>query len=409
MSSTALRQTLLLVWPLLAGIVMITTGNGLQGTLLGLRAMAEGFPVFATGIVMSMYYCGFLLGCFIVPRAISSVGHIRVFAASASLASTTILLHGLLADPLPWAFVRALSGLSFAGLFIVAESWLNNIATNKLRAQIFGAYIGVVHGGLFIGQFLITLAPVTDFTLFVLISVLISLSVLPLTLANKPAPGHHAPEHLPFGKLFKRSPLSIVAVFCSGLCGATILTLGAVYAQQAGFATPAIASFVASYVLGAATLPFFIGWLSDRIDRRKMIIALALCAFACAAVVSVNSALAIPGMIVLGGMVVSIYSIAIAYMNDQLKPGQIVSATASMILVNSMGACIGPLLIGGLMEWGGNAVFFPSFAALYGLLVLLGLVRAAIGERVDVAAQGEFVAMPARSSPGVMQITKGES
>ena len=281
MSQPQVGKTIILIWPLLMALALIMAGNGLQGTLLGLRASLEEFPVSAVGSVMSLYYVGFLVGCYLVPRMISAVGHIRVFAGLASLASTTILIHGVFMDLWVWSFVRLLSGLSFAGLFIVSESWLNNIATNKLRGQIFSFYLFVIHGGLFSGQFLVALAPPGDIDLFILISILVSLSLMPITLANKPAPGYEKPETLSFKKIFKKSPLAPIGVFATGICAGTILSMGVIYARDTGYSDEQAAYFVASYILGSTIIPLIVGWLSDRIDRRNVIIGTVFCAFIC--------------------------------------------------------------------------------------------------------------------------------
>ncbi len=402
-----LHKTLMLVWPLLMGVGMIMVGNGLQGTLLGLRAHLEGFPVFATGIVMSMYYVGFVIGCNLAPRAIASVGHIRVFAAVASLASTTILLHGVFINIYFWGAVRVISGISFAGMFIVAESWLNNIATNKRRGQIFSSYLFVIYAGLFSGQFLVNIAPLGRIDLFVLVSVLVSLSLMPLVLANKPAPGYEAPEHLPFKKLMKRSPLAMAGVFASGLCAGTVLGIGPVYANEIGFTTAQTSFFIASYILGCALIPLFIGWLSDHIDRRQIIIAVTFCGFILANLSEIIRPLYI-FIFLFGGTTASIYSICIAYMNDKIKREQILSATASLILFNSMGACLGPVLMGLLLQETGTFYFFPMLSAAFLFVCLLGTFRTFMGKDVDVEDQTPFIPIPTRSSPEVLTIAEGE-
>lgn len=375
------------------------TGNGLQGTLLSLRAQMENFPVAIIGIVMSLYYCGYLGGWYIVPRMIKSVGHIRVFAAFASMASTTVLLHGLFLNPFIWSGIRILSGFSFMALFIVAESWLNNIAPNKLRGRIFGAYLFIVHGGLFTGQFFINIAPITGMGLFVLISVLVSLSLMPITLANKPSPGYQEPEHLPFINLFKISPLSVASVLTSGFTSATVLTLGPVHAQQIGFSTVDISLFIAFYVLGAGSIPIFFGWLSDKVDRRKVIIAIAFCGLClCALAANVNGFFTLI-MFLLGGIVTSLYSIGVAFLNDRLTPGQMTSATASMILIAGIGACIGPIITGILIENLGTNIFFLVFTVPFFALVTFAILREFTGPKIKLSGQRAFVALPARSGP----------
>lgn len=382
-------------------------GNGLQGTLLGLRATFEGFPIFVTGLIMALYYFGFLIGCLFVPATISKVGHVRVFAAFASTASSTILLHGMFVDPWIWAGIRVISGISFAGLFIVAESWLNSISTNKLRGQIFSIYLLVINGGLFGGQFLVNAGPLDDIGLFILISILVSLSLVPITLANKPSPHINESETLPLRKVIKNSPLSLASVFTSGFCGGSFLGIGVVYASAIGFNVSWSSFFVAIYILGSSLVPLVTGWLSDKMDRRKAVIIItAFCFFITVAIMI--SPYQFPLAFALGGFITSLYSIGIAYMNDQIKPEQAVSASSTLILVSGLGATIGPIVAGALMSAFGPIGFFTAPSVLLCALFFFGLYRAYVGDEIDVEDQGEFVHFPARVSPGVVQITEDD-
>lgn len=403
-SSKEIRQTLVLVWPLLIGLFMIMAGNGLQGTLLSLRADLEGFSLVTIGMVMSLYYCGFAAGWFIVPRMLKSVGHIRVFAGFASLASTTILLHGIFPDPWLWGAIRIVSGLSFIGLFIVSESWLNDIAPNRLRGRIFASYLFVIHAGLFLGQFLINIAPISNISLFILVSVLLSLSIMPITLANKPSPGYQEPETLPFKAIFNISPLSVAAVIVCGFCSSTVLALGPIYGQKIGLSTAEIALFIALYILGCGTLPFLFGWMSDRIDRRNIIIAISFLGFLASVFITMVPAVFMVMVYLFGGFVTSLYSTAVSAMNDRLKPEQITSATASLILSNGMSACAGPILLGALMQTFGTDIFFATLGGAFFLLLLYGTWRAFRGPKIKLEDQGEFVLMPTRSAPSALQI-----
>ena len=405
-SSEKTHKTLMLVWPLLFGMFMIMVGNGLQGTLLGLRAELAGFSVTVIGIIMSLYYCGYMAGWYVVPAMIRSVGHIRVFAGFASLCSTTILVQGLFVDPYTWCIVRLISGLSFVGLFIVAESWLNDIATNKLRAQVLSAYLCVVNGGMFAGQFLINLGPIETMGLFVLVSILISLSLLPITLANKPSPGFQEQEHLPFKKLIRISPLAVASVVASGLIGASMFTLAPVYAKLSGFDLPRIALFMAMYIAGSATIPLAMGWLSDKIDRRKVVAVLSVCAFAVTFMLTVSNVFFMWLMFLFGGFIASIHSISIAMMNDRLRPGQITSATASLILINGMASCVSPILMGVLMDTFGIHVFFALFATVFLVLLIYSVYRAFVGPQIDVEQQGEYQVFPTRAGPNVAEFLK---
>lgn len=405
MISKDLRSSLHLVWPLLLGVFMIMTGNGLQGTLLSLRADYEGFSGATIGCVMALYYVGFVIGGYTMPRLLASVGHIRLFAGTASLASATILLHGVFIYPPVWAVIRLLSGISFSGLIIATESWLNNMAINKLRAQILGVYIGCIHLGLFIGQFLIITAPISDIGLFVLVSVLISLSLIPVTLADKPAPAIIKPEKMPIRDILRIAPLAAAGVFTAGLCGSIYLVLGPVYAVRIGLGTAQTALFVAIYILGAALLPFLLGWLSDRLDRRKILTLIALAALLCAcglAWLKTSYLLTF----VLGGLVTSLWSISVAYTNDRIRREQAVSAAASILAINGIGACIGPFLGGFGLDMLGPQAFFLMIACMPLAVAALGLFRMVSGEKIIVAEQSEFVNLPLRTSQEILRVTE---
>lgn len=404
-----LRVTLLLIWPLLAGMFLIMVGNGLQGTLISLRAELDGFSISIIGIIMSVYYCGYIAGWYIVPPMIRAVGHIRVFAGFASLASTTILVQGLFVDPYLWIIVRTISGISFVGLFIVSESWLNNIASNKRRAQILSAYMFVIHFGLFSGQFLINLGSIETMGLFVLISVLISLSLLPVTLANKPSPVFEDSESLPLKELFSISPFCIACVVVAGLSGASFLTLGPIYAKSLGLSLPEISFFMASYIVGCAVIPLLTGWVSDRIERRRVIIATTLFGFIVSIAVYFFSDLLIVASFFFGGCVASIYSISAAHMNDRLKPSQITSATASLILANGVSSCIAPIALGVMLDFYGSDVFFIFLSTAFALLFVFGVYREIVGTRIAVDDQNDFQAMPpVRTSPAVVMLSHPE-
>lgn len=397
-------KTMMLVWPLLIGMFMIMVGNGLQGTLLALRAELDGFAIAAIGIIMSMYYCGYLIGWFVVPRMIKSVGHIRVFAGFASMASTTILVQGLFVDPYLWAVVRFLGGLSFVGLFIVAESWLNNIAPNRLRGQILSSYIFVVNGGLVAGQFLINFGSIETIGLFVLVSILVSLSLVPVTLADKASPEFEEVENLPLKKLLRTSPLAVICVLSCGFMNAAMLGIGPVFAQGLGLGIGQISFLMAAYVLGCAALPLIGGWISDRMDRRKVIIATCLTGLVFSLWLMIDTSWIYMCALMIGGCATAIYSIGAAMMNDRLKPSQMTSATASLILINGVGACISPILLGTLMQTVGLYSFFACFSVVFTIAFVFGLYRNFTGPDISVEDQGDFQTIPARSGAGIVTI-----
>tara|TARA_R110001592_G_scaffold27763_15_gene102790 strand:+ start:6756 stop:7994 length:1239 start_codon:yes stop_codon:yes gene_type:complete len=389
------------VWPLLFGICMLTTSNGLQGTLLGLRAEFEGFPVTMIGVIMSTYYAGYLVACHYVPRLVSSVGHIRVFAALASIASTSVLLHGIFINPIAWIPIRLLSGFCFCGLFIITESWLNQTTKKKHRGTVFSAYIAIVNIGLFAGQFMINLAPLDSTYLFILVSVLISIALAPITLTNKPAPKYKKTEGIAFKAMLLQFPLPMAGVFVSGLCSSTILGLGPVYASMVGLDKPNIATLMGIYILGTAFVPLLLGTFTDKMDRRLVIEAACIVGIGCCLWMFFYGYFYVL-MFILGGIITSLYSVSITFLNDQIKRSQIIAASRSLILFNAIGATIGPLIGGGLLYYiGPSSLFSLCLAALIGMLIL-ARYRSIVGKTIK--PKNDYVTVPAYSAPSVMRL-----
>src|SRR5262245_57291315 len=232
-------------WSLLLGMGVLMLGAGLQGTLLGLRATLEGFPTPVTGVIMSCYYVGYLLGTFAAPRLVRSVGHIRVFAALAAIASAAILVQGSVVHPIPWAIMRLVSGVCFAGIYVVAESWLNDRASRSNRGTLLALYMLVLYIGLGSAQFLLILARPDTTTPFMLVSILISLAMVPIViLSAHQTPAGAVPLKVRYRDLYRNSPLGVVAVTISGMISSTIFAMGPVYASRSGLGTSGVATFM---------------------------------------------------------------------------------------------------------------------------------------------------------------------
>lgn len=394
-------------WPLFFGLALIMIGNGLQGTLLGVRASMEDFNTTATGLMMSLYYLGFVAGSYFVPKMVSSVGHIRVFTALASLASTTVLLHGLFVDIYLWIFIRMLTGFSYAGLYIVVESWLNNTSTNKTRGKILSIYQVVTYGGLVIGQFFLTVADPSGITLFVVTSILVSVALLPISLSSRPAPSFDEPETISLKRLMIISPLGIIGSFGSGIGASIVFGFGAVYAAEIGLSLAQISTFMAAYMIGGVAFQIPIGWLSDKYDRRRIIIGICLLSALSAAAcyfMPQSSLLFYTMFFMLGGFSLSIYGQCLAHMNDHISERQQVAAGSTLIFVNGVGAAIGPLMIAVFMDIFGLGTFFPVTAFIFALLFGYGLYRTSQRAPIPLDEQTDAITMPARSSTMVLNI-----
>lgn len=406
-----IQRTLVSAWPLFFGLAMMMIGNGLQGTLLGVRASMEGFGVFTIGLVMSLYYAGFLIGSLTVPRLLHNVGHIRVFAALASLASATVLLHGLFVDPISWSIVRIITGFAYAGLFIIVESWLNDMATKETRGKLMAVYLLTTYLGMVVGQFLLNFGSPETIELFVLTSIFVSLALLPISLSKRPAPDFMTPARMSPRDLWKVSPLGMYAVTLSGLGNSILFAIGAVYAAERGMSVQEIATFMAAVIFGGVAFQLPIGYLSDRIERRKVIIMVATSAAIFAMigffVADIVWALYIAGF-ALGGMSATIYGLCVAYANDYLDPSQYVAASSSLILVNGMGAVFGPLLATGLMTSFGSGAFFPAIGGVYFSITLFALYRAFKRPALPLEEQVQYLGLSPRSTVVAAQLAEEE-
>src|SRR6201996_115077 len=355
-------------WPLLLGMGGLMLGAGLQGTLLGLRATLEGFPTQVTGLIMSCYYVGYLVGTFVAPRLGLKVGHIRVFAALAAVASAAILIQGCYVHADSWALMRFVSGVCFAGIYVVAESWLNDRANKANRGTLLAIYMLVLYVGLGSAQFLLVLANPRTPTPFMLVSILISLAMVPIVVSAHQAPQPCVPVKVRYRDLYKNSPLGVVAVTVSGMISSTIFSMGPVYARLSGLGTSGVAQFMAVSILSAVVTQYPVGRLSDRIDRRTVI------AIVCTiATLSAGSIVFFKGMphalllvmtAVFSGFALTLYSLSVSHVNDKLEPAQMVAASSALLSLNGTAAAIGPSLAGSLIAGFGPSAYFSTLASL---------------------------------------------
>ncbi len=382
-------------WPLLLGMAVLMLGAGLQGTLLGLRATLEGFPALLTGAIMSCYYVGYVLGTVIALPLVRQIGHIRVFAALAAGASMSILVQGSFVNPLVWGAMRLVSGICFAGIYVVAESWLNDRASRANRGRLFAVYMLILYLGLGAAQFLLIVSnPLTPGP-FMLVSVLISLAMVPIMVSAQQLPERSVPRKVSLPALYRNSPLGMVGVTVSGLISATIFSMGPVYARLNGLTTTQVAIFMAVSILAAAVTQYPVGRLSDRMDRRTVIAAVCTLATLVA-----GSIVAFPAMphapfltlaALFSGLVLTLYSLCVSHVNDKLEPTQMVAASSALLLLNGTAAAIGPVLAGGLMATFGPRAYFATLAALTGVLAIYDLWRKSRREPVPPAQKGPFV------------------
>jgi MFS family permease len=382
------------VWALLLGMAFLMLGNGLQGTLLGVRAASEGFGSTVTGFVMTGYFVGFLLGSLVALKTIKRVGHLRVFAAATCLASLAILLQSLFVTPLIWAVMRILTGYCLASAYIVTESWLNDRVTNQHRGGLLAVYMIISYSSIAGGQLLLNGGSPDNHDLFIVCSVLITFAAIPILLSITPQPVQETTENFSLKELYRVSPLGVVGAFAGGVLQGALFSMGAVYARAIGLSIADTSIFMFLIIGGAAIFQWPVGKLSDMIDRRRVIAGLALTG----AIMPVVTYLVIsidPGLIlwmaaILGVAPFLLYSLFIAYTNDYLRPEQMVAASSRLTLIFGSGAVIGPPLVGVLMDLTGPQGFLGVLAFGHAGLFAFALYRMTRRESVPLEEQSPY-------------------
>ena len=261
---------------LLSSYGLLMVANAMFGTLLGLRSKLEGFSTEVTGIIMAGFFIGMLLGAFYAVRVVASAGHIRSFAAFASVMSVAVLAHVLLIDPVAWFFLRAVTGFCMAGMVMIVESWLNERSTNATRGRVLSLYMITNYLGAGSGQFLITVANPDSFQLFSVASIIFSIALVPILLTRATAPKPSAPERMKFRELLRISPVGVAGTLVAGLTNSAINSMGPIFAATIGLSLGQISTFMATILLGGMLLQFPVGRLSDLFDRRSILIISAL-------------------------------------------------------------------------------------------------------------------------------------
>jgi MFS family permease len=388
-------QVLTSAWALLLGMGLLMIGNGMQGTLLGIRGVIEGFSTFEMSIVMSCYFVGFLGGSRMAPGMIRRVGHVRVFAALASLISAVMIIYPTFPNIIIWSLGRILIGFCFSAVYVTAESWLNNAATNENRGQALSLYMIVQTLGIVLAQALLLTADPSGFILFVIPSVLVSIAVTPILLSISPTPAFDTTKPMSLRELLVFSPLGCIGMFLLGGVFSAQFGMAAVYGAEAGLTVAQISMFVAMFFVGAVILQYPIGWVSDRMDRRTLIVIISL----------VGGSGSILGMLmgheftillvsafVVGGMSNPLYSLLIAHTNDFLEHEDMAAASGGMVFINGLGAILGPIITGWMMGTAlGPGGFYLFTAVLFFALAAYAAYRATRRAGVPVDETSNYV------------------
>jgi len=362
------------LWPLFIGLALIGLAVGVQGSLLGIRAEIEGFDDYLIGLLMSCYFAGFLAGSRLTPKMIQRVGHIRIFAALSAVASVSILIHAIYVNPWAWALMRLLTGFAFSTIYVVSESWLNQASTNANRGQILAIYTAILLSGICAGQFMLNIADPADSTLFMLISVMVSVAAVPILLSVIATPPLEETERVSIMHLWRRTPMGVTGIVLSQWVSSILFGMGAVYATKLGFSIYQVANFMGATMAGGMIFPWPLGKISDVVDRRWVMGYSCLAAVVVAIIISFQteaSATLYFLTFLFGGFSLSLYSLVVALTNDHLRPKEIIPASGTVILIAGLTSITGPITAVFWLEIFGLQSFFILLASC--LLLLAGI------------------------------------
>ena len=406
-------QVLSSAWALLLGMCLLMIGNGMQGTLLGIRGGIESFSTFEMSIVMSAYFVGFLGGSRMAPGMIRRVGHVRVFAAVASMISAVMILYPTFPNIVIWSIGRVLIGFCFSAVYVTAESWLNNAATNENRGQALSLYMIVQTMGIVIAQALLLTADPSGFVLFVIPSVLVSLAVTPILLSISPTPAFDTTKPMSLRSLVTVSPLGCVGMFLLGGVFSAQFGMASVYGAEAGLSVAQISIFVATFFVGSVLLQYPIGWISDRMDRRLLIVITSIIG-AAGSILGMMFGHMFPVLLVaafvVGGMSNPLYSLLIAHTNDFLEHEDMAAASGGMLFINGLGAIMGPIITGWMMGTAlGPGGFYLFTAVLFIVLAVYATYRATVRPAVPVDETGNYVPMSPAATTIAAEIAQDQA
>lgn len=393
--------SLMNVYSLLLGMSILLAGSGLLGTLLGLRAGLEEFPQWTIGIIMSAFFIGYIVGSYLCPHLIRRVGHIRAFVVFAALASVASLAHGLLPNPVVWWILRIIVGMCVLGLYMVVESWLNE-SVRQQRGQVFAIYMMVSLLALGVGQYLILIYGAESLASFVLVAMLFSLGLVPVALTHVSQPAQVVMPRFSFVKLYRASPVGFVGTLVSGLITGGFWGLSALYAQEVGLSDIGIASFISAAILGGAILQWPIGILSDHRDRRIILVLVCLAGAIATVGIFWVAGQSLSGLILMailyGGFSFSLYALCVAHTHDRMDISEVLETTRGLLLLNGIGASLGPIIGGLVMQFGASNILPLVFGGLMLVLSIFTVYRIHSDRPVPPEERSIFVPMTRTST-----------
>ena len=411
-------------WALFTGFTIIIISHGFFGNLLGIRAVLEDFNYIAIGAMMSGYFTGFFVGAFVIPKLVSKVGHIRVFAAFASMASLSSLVHVVFVDPLVWTLARFLTGFSMIGIFVIVESWLNDRANNKTRGKVLSLYMFITFAGLALGNLLLNVSNPKNYEPFILISLLLSIALVPILLTKRKPPKFKKTTSIKIRELFKISPFGSFSMICTGFIFAPIFYLLSVYAIKMKLSIFETSLLLLGTMLAGALFQWPIGSLSDKYDRRVIIIGSSLAAsiFAILAIIVSGAGASLPNLfmettvsfnyfsttmdktklflfiILLSGTTLPLFSLNLALVNDQISKEKFVAAGGGLNIIFGIGAIAGPIMCSAMMDLLGPNGLFIHLLIFYIAIIVFGFYRLS-QRKYEENPDSSFTPLPSNITP----------
>jgi len=395
------RRLLLASAGLFAAMLLLMMSRGLTNVLVGVRAELQGFNTTVSGVVMAAYFIGFLAGAKLTPRVIATVGHARVFGGLASLVAVSTLIHAIWVTPLAWSLLRVVFGFAMAGSFVVAESWLNEAASNQNRGRVMSAYMVVSMGGAALGTLLLSFAEPDGSTPFIVAAIFASFSVVAVSLARGDAPQFELPPPVKLREVWRSAPVGVWTSTFAGLANAATIGMAGVYAIQIGMSPSLAAVFAAASPVGSVLLQWPIGHLSDSIGRRRVIFVGALAASSAAvlgAAIDDAQGLLVVAMLVFGAFSYPMYSLALTHVTDVLPVGQAVVASSTIVFTTGVGSIVGPVAAAVAMESVSVSGFWWTVATAHALIAVFAAANSLRRPEARQALINRYLAIPARSS-----------
>ena len=382
---------------LLLGSAFLLFAGGINGLILPVRGNHEGFSSASLGLLGTGWALGYVAGCMITASVVSRVGHIRAFSSLSAIAAVSMLGSAILVDPWAWVILRGLCGFCFAGAAMIVESWLNERTDPSSRGRVFGVYTMVNLGATTAGYMVLTLGDTTGFLFFALAAIFYCLALVPTAISNTSTPAPLVSVKLNLRRLWQNSPVAVFAVFWVGVSNSAFGTLAAVYAQNVGLSVAAVALFTSIPILIGAAMQVPVGALSDRMDRRKVLAAIAVLALlADLAFIVLAPQDRVMNYILaalLGGSIFAMYPVIVAHANDHAEPGTALQISGGLLLTFGIGSILGPTVAGWAMTEVGNRALFVVTSLSHGALLLYTLWRISRRGAVKDEEKSEFAFM----------------